>query len=143
MNISTFLGGLIIISSVFFLFAQMGEEAKIYYPNAAINDSEWSGKYDYVGDINNSVGALKKPFDDIGDEQKGWFVRITSGITSTPSALLQIPILVGKSFSLGGSLIFGILSTFGIPTYIVLAFTALLIIWGIFKMVEIYSRWKT
>ena len=133
---------ILVISGFFFIFGLMSQEAKTYYPDANINDSEWYGRYDYVSSINTSIAPLQTSFETIQDENKGWFTKLTSGIAAIPAAVIAIPNLLFGSFVTGGTIIAGTFTTFNIPIYIILLISVMIIVWGVFKLIEMYNRWQ-
>lgn len=143
MKISTFITLILIISAVFFVMGSMTSEINEYSPEVQINDSAWAGRYDYTEDINASIAPIKNSFDTIQDENKGWFSKLTSGIAAIPAAVIAIPKLIFGSLIMGGSLIVGTFTTVGIPFALILTITVMILVWAIFKLIEIYNRWQT
>lgn len=142
MKISTFIIAILVISGFFFIFGLISQESKQYYPEANINDSEWYGKYDYVSNINRSISPLQESFNKIQDENVGWFSKLTSGISAIPSAVIAIPTLLFGSFIVGGEIVTGTATTLKIPFYLIILVSVMILVWGIFKLVEMYNRWK-
>lgn len=141
MKISTYVLLLVCVGAVLFVYASMMSESAQRYPEANINSSEWAGKYDYALEVNKSISPLQNAFAKIQDENTGWFTKLTAGITAIPLAIIELPTLLFKSFSLGGSLITGIFTSFGLPAYFIIVAIILIIVWGIFKLAEVYQRW--
>jgi len=142
MKISTFITLFLVIAGVIFIMGLTTQEAKTYYPEAEINDSDWAGKYDYSSNIDSKMNESITAFKDIGDENKGWFVKIVSGISAMPSAVIGIASLILGSFGYGGELITGVLTTLTIPPTIIVIITLMLIVWGVMKLIELYQRWQ-
>jgi len=142
MKISTFVMIILVMSGFFFIFGLMSQEAKLYYPDSEINDSDWYGRYDYVSSINSSIAPLERSFKDIGDENKGWFSKLTSGIAAIPAAVIAIPSLLFNSFITGGKIVTGMFNTLNVPQYLVTLILVMIVVWGVFKLVEIYNRWQ-
>jgi len=142
MKISTYIMMLLVISGIFFTFALMTQEAKTYYPEAGIDDSDWADKYDFGTSINRTVSPLQKAFEKLGDEEAGWWTKLTAGITAVPLAIIQIPVVLFQTFVMGGLLITGVFTSLGIPAYLLGIVLIMVLVWGIFKLVEIYQRWQ-
>jgi predicted PurR-regulated permease PerM len=141
MKISTFVATIVIIGAVFFLFAQMVKEGNSTY-SSNINSSEWDTKYDYVNRVNDTIAPIQKSFNDIQDENNGWFTKLTAGITAIPRAIISIPVMLFSAFSIGGGFISGVFTAFGLPVYLLTVALLLLVIWGIFKLIELFGRWQ-
>jgi hypothetical protein len=133
---------ILVISGFFFIFGLMSEETKIYYPEANLNDSAWAGKYDYVDSINESIAPLQNSFNKIQDENVGWFSKLTSGIAAIPAAVIAIPTLLFGSFITGGAVITGTFTTLKIHIYFIVLVCVMIVVWGIFKLIEMYNRWQ-
>ena len=118
----------------------ISQEAQTYYPEANIDDSEWVGQYNYAEEINESTYDIQVALNNIGDENKGWFVNILSGIAAIPKAVIGLVSLVLKSFYLGGVIITGTLTTLNVSSTIIWIIIAAILIWGIFKLVDYYYK---
>lgn len=139
-KISTFIVFILIASGVFFAYAEMIREANEQYPENYINSSEWEEKYDYISDINETINPLEKKLKIIQDEDKGWFSKLTAGITAIPYALLIVPQVLFGSLVFGGAIIIGFLSVWGVAQKIVTLGLVILSIWAIFKLVEFFNK---
>lgn len=142
MKISTFIFFLLVISGFFFIFGLMSQEGANLYPSANINDSEWRNQYDYVDEVNETIAPMQTAFEDIQDENKGWFSKVVSGIAAVPAAVVAIPTLVLGSFTSFGSLVSGLFLTLKVPPYLLLLVLVMVIVWGVFKLIEVYQRWQ-
>lgn len=141
MKISTFIGLLVIVGAIIFIATTMIEEAETKY-GMNVNKSEWEGKYDYANEINASIAPLKNSLATIQDEDAGWFSRITEGLSAIPRAVVLVPSLVFGGFVFGGELITGLLSSLHIPAVLISVVLVVLIVWGVFKLVEFFQRWQ-
>ena len=141
MKISTFISLFLVIASFMFIAGLISNEAKTYYPDSNINDSEWYGKYDYAGDINESIHPIKTAFDKIGDSELGWWSKLTSGIAAIPQAIIALPVLLFKSLYFGGLIIAGSFTSLLIPATIIVIIGTMILVWALFKLAEIYQRW--
>lgn len=142
MKISGFISLLLVISAFVIILGLMSEESSNYYPEANINDSEWSGKYNYVSSVNTSIAPLQASFETISDENKGWFSKLTAGISAIPSAVIAVPVLLFKAIGHAGSLLSGTFTTLRIPVELIVIFTITILVWAIFKLMELYNRWQ-
>lgn len=142
MKISTYISLLLIIGALVFVFALMTNEAADRYPNANINDSAWADQYDYAQEINESVSPLQSIFQDITDDNKGWFSRIASGIIAIPMAVIALVDILIESLGFGGNLLTGTLTSIGLPLALITITLLLVFVWAMFKLIELYQRWQ-
>jgi hypothetical protein len=142
MKLSQFLIFVVAVAGMFFIFGLMSQEASVNYPDSNINDSEWLGKYDYSEQINESISPLQTAISDIGDDSKGWFSQVTSGIIAIPTAVIALPTLFFQTVANGGRIVAGTFTTLKIPSQLVTIVLIMIFIWIIFKLVEIYNKWQ-
>jgi hypothetical protein len=141
MKLSTFISLFLVIAAFMVIFGLMSQEAKNYYPSSNINDSEWYGKYNYVSTINDSTSKIQGALADIGDENKGWFVKIVSGIAAIPTAVISLATLILSSFGIGSAIIGGSFTTLGVTPILIVIIGVIIIVWGSLKLLEVYQRW--
>jgi hypothetical protein len=142
MKLSQFLIFVVAVAGMFFIFGLMSQEASVNYPDSNINDSEWLGKYDYSEQINESISPLQTAISNIGDDSKGWFSQVTSGIIAIPTAVIALPKLFFQTVANGGRIVAGTFTTLKTPTQLVAIVLIMIFIWVIFKLVEIYNKWQ-
>jgi len=142
MKISTFISILLVVGGIFFLFASMVAETNTQYPDADINSSIWSNKYNYADRINTSIAPIQQAFVDIEDDNLGWFTKLVSGIAAIPRAIITLPILIFSGFAIGGEMITGFATAIKLPAYILQVILVMLIAWGLFKLVDTFARWN-
>lgn len=142
MKISTFVMVILAIAGVISVFVLMTQEAATNYPAQNINTESWSGSYDYSSEINETISPLQETFSKIEDENTGWFTKLTSGIAAIPLAVIRIPVLLFKTFSIGGSLVLSSFAAFHLPLALAVIVGVMILVWGIFKLIEIYQRWQ-
>lgn len=142
MKISTFIIILLFVGVVLFVMAQMVNEANDKY-DTSINTSSWEGKYDYAESVNESVTPIITSINDITSEEKGWLEKVGAGFTGIISAVTLLPALVWSSFTMGGGLMTGGLSSLGVPAYLIMVLILALVVWGVFKLIEFFQRWQT
>lgn len=140
MKISTFLSILLFVGVIFFVMAAMATEANSKY-GININTTTWEGKYDYASTVNESVDPLISSINDITNQDTGWLEKVSSGFTGIISAVTLLPTLVWNSFTMGGGLINGGLSSVGVPAYIISVIIIGLVIWGVFALISFFQRW--
>jgi hypothetical protein len=142
---------LLCVGGVIFIFASMVHEANIYYPDADLNSSEWgtykdnntvNSKYDFASQVNDKIKPIKTAIEKIQDSDTGWFSKIVSGIAAIPYAVIILPVLLFDALTIGGTLITGFMTTLGIPSYIITVALIMMIVWGVFKILEAYQRWN-
>jgi hypothetical protein len=142
MKISTFIMMFLVIAAFMFVAGLISQEAKTYYPESNIDDSAWAGKYDYSSQINDSITPLQESFKVIGDSEKGWWSKLTSGIAAIPQAVIAFAGLTIGSFAFGSGIVTGTLTTLGVPSILIVIVIIMIIVWGIFKLIEVYQRWQ-
>jgi len=141
MNISVFVTVLLVVGIVLFGVITMVKEAEQNY-DIEVNKTEWEGKYDFASEVNESLSPIKKSLDTLGSEEKGWLEKIGAGFTGIITAVIHLPLLVWTGTKLGASLITGLGNSLGVPSYLILVFIIMLSVWGIFKLIEFFQRWK-
>lgn len=141
MKISTFISILLIVGVVIFIFGMMVQEGEEKY-DTDINKSAWQGKYDYTEQINKSITPIMTSFENIQDEDVGWFTKLTAGISAIPKAIMLVPSLLFSSFSLGTNLMTGIFTSIKLPAYLISVAIVMLVVWGLFKLIEVFNRWQ-
>jgi len=142
MKISTFIQLVLLISAFTLIFGMMAQEGVENYPEANINTTDWYGRYDYSSQINQSVAPVKQSLETIGDENKGWFSKVTAGIAAIPKAVIALVSLTFGSITHGGAIITGGFNTLNIPFALVVVILVMILVWAIFKLVELYNRWQ-
>lgn len=142
MKLSQFLIFVVAVAGMFFIFGLMSQEASVNYSDSNINDSEWLGKYDYSSEINESITPLQTAISNIGDDSKGWFSQVTSGIIAIPTAVIALPVLFFQTVTNGGRIVTGTFTTLKIPAQLIVIVLIMIFIWVIFKLVEIYNKWQ-
>lgn len=152
MKISTAIIFLIIVSAVFTVFGLMVHEANQQYTGSdgysPINSSQWSnqadsgntGQYDFVSRINNTIGPLEDKWKQIKDPEQGFFSKIAAGLTAIPYAIMLLPDVLFASLSMAGAIVAGFMTVLNIPTWFITAGLVMLLIWGIFKLLEFFQR---
>jgi uncharacterized membrane protein YdjX (TVP38/TMEM64 family) len=141
MRFSTAIMFLLVVGGIFFIMAEMVREANTNYATD-INSSEWDTKYDYAARVNKSVAPIQARFQNIEDTDTGFFTKIALGITAIPYALITFVSVVLGAIPLGASLMTGTFTALGLPAYILLVVTIMLICWALFKLVEYWQRWQ-
>lgn len=142
MKISTFIQLFLVIACFMIIFGLMSQEAKTYYPDAGINDSDWYGKYDYSGSINDSFSDTSVALKNLGDENKGWFVKILSGIAAIPLAIISLVKVIFSSLFYGAFIVTDAFVILGLPAAIAIIICIMILIWAIFKLIEMVQRWQ-
>ena len=140
MKISSFIFMLLIVGVVFFIFAQMVNEANTSYPGSDLNSSSWNNSYDFAISMNNTISPLKKDIDTIQSDAS-WFSKVIAGISAIPMVVINFILAISKSLGFGTTLITNLLSVFSLPAYIILVATIMMIVWVVIKLVEMLQRW--
>jgi len=142
MKISSLIMYLLMVGVVFFSFALISTDINNYYPETAINSSEWDGEYDYVQRLNDSVNPLKEKYEVIEDEEQGWYTKLWAGISAIPYAVILFPRVLFSGLAIGSEAFSNFLYALAIPSYIILALLIGMMIWAMFKLLEFFQRSK-
>lgn len=153
MKISSFILFLICVSLIFAVYGMMVHESNSQYGQTIqgyvpIDSSNWSGTgndgsggtYDFVYEINGTVGPLVDKFKLITNENEGWFTKLTAGITAIPYAVMLVPDILFTSLMMAGTVVTGFLTALSIPAYFIVAACIMILIWAVFKLLEYYQR---
>ena len=129
---------------VFYTFTSASQELNQQYNNSyPINTTLWEGKYNYTDQVNSSISPLITDFNNIQDEEKGWFTRITSGIIAVPHAVIAFASLAIVSVTTMSNIITtgGTHLKIGLP--IIIALITMLVVWVVGKLLEYFNRSST
>lgn len=123
-------------------FAAMGvQEMNSQYPDSNMSSSEWDSKYDYSSQLNETMGKLKDKLDYISNNpEAGFFSKLGAGIYAIPYAVIHTPIIIFQSLAYGTSITVNALTGLSIPTSIITLILTGMLIWVIFKLVEMFNR---
>lgn len=105
-----------------------------------IDTSLWEEKYDYAESINRSIDPLLEKFDDIQDEDKGWFSKLGSGIVAIPYALVAFASLVIGSIGTMNNIMVEGLKQLKFPPEIIYIFLVFMGVWGISKLLQFFNK---
>lgn len=140
MKISTFVSMMLIVGVILFVVFQMINESEANY-GIDINQSEWEDKYDFASDVNNEVQPIKDSIDNIQNQESGWLERVGSGFTGIIAAVTFLPSMLWSILTLSTGLVTGLGVALAIPAYLISVGIIMLIVWGVFKLIEFYQRW--
>lgn len=140
MKLSTFVMFILAVSGVFFAFSLMYYEGNQQFGDVNASSAQWNSSYDYLARLNNTVAPLEQKFKTIQDENVGWFSKLTAGISAIPYAVIILPQVIFGSIELGGEITTSFLVAIAIPGYLILLVLVGLLIWGIFKLIEVFTQ---
>lgn len=141
MKLTIFLVFIAVVGLVFAALTQMSTELNDKYPSThQINVSKFDNEYNYINDLNESVGAIQERFNVITDEDKGFFTRLGAGIVAIPYAVILFPKAVLQGSSALGSMItnFGQIVFWTTVTIYMITFIA--IIWVIGMLIKFFQK---
>ncbi len=139
MKISSYILIILMVGLIFSVVASIISDFETQYPEITINKS-WEEKYSYIDEINESVISLKEKFDIIGDEDIGWFSKLTAGITAIPIAIVTVPVVLFKTVSYGIIIITSLGEEIGIPAFVIYFAIVAIIIIIVFALVSFWHR---
>ena len=146
MKAETLITIVLIISMVFFIYAEMVREANESFEGTtdfvALNSSEWDEQYDMIDDIYDTLSPIEERFKKIKDPETGFFTKLYLGIAAIPYAIMLVPETLFNSIFLMGNIITSFATFLNIPNYIVLIFIMMLLSWAIFRLLEYFQRSK-
>ena len=139
MKVSGYITIILMVGLVFASIGSIVHDFETQYPDIEVNTS-WEDEYNYADEINQSMGKLKEKFDIIGDEEEGWFSKMTAGITAIPRALIFVVSATFTTVSYGIIMLTQISTDMLIPGFIVVFATTAIFVIVIFKLVAHYSK---
>ncbi len=141
MKLSNFITMILVIGLSFALVGAIITDLETNYPEVDIN-STWEDDYDYTEEINKSTYGLKTRFDDIGDEDAGWWTRITAGITAIPLAVIFVPSIIIKTLIYSVEIFTNIAKAVGIPPFVVVFGIVAILVIMMFGLIAFWHRSK-
>jgi uncharacterized membrane protein len=141
MKMAAFFMVLALVGAIFFTFLTFANEMNVQYGNEnnSINTTAWDNEYDYEDSLNSTIGPLKSRWDLIEDDNKGFFTRISAGITAIPYVLILVPSALFQGITTGSALFVGFFTALAIPGKIISITVLILLMWAVFKLVE---QWR-
>lgn len=140
MKISTFVIFFLFVSAIFFMFSMMYNEGNQQFSDINASSAEWNATYDYYSELNETFTPLETKFKTIQDEDAGWFSKLTAGISAIPYAVIIFPQAVFGGLAIGSTITTGFLVALAIPGYLILLALLGFLIWGIIKLVELFTQ---
>jgi hypothetical protein len=131
---------LIVIAGIFAMFAISVRETNEQYSDVNISSSEWESKYDYSQAVQARANNLSSYLTQITDPDKGFFSKLALGIDAIPYAVIAVPSIILESMGNGISIAVSALTALKIDSKIIILITIAIIIWGVFKLVGMFSR---
>ena len=146
MKISIFVTMLVVVGIILYTMSLMTNEASDTY-DVTINktwvnssDITSTSKYDFASSVNKSIYPIGQSIRTVTNEEEGWLNRVGAGFTGIIGAVIFIPDMLFTSIVMWTSLITGIGTSIGIPAYITLTFTILLLVWGVFELINFFQN---
>ena len=132
----------LLIGMSFTAFGMIITDFETQYPDVSINKTSWEGKYNYTERINNSATSLKEDIEKIGDDTAtgGW--QVFSAIVAIPKAVFYVVSILFLSIGFGLNIFSGILNSLGVPLFIQVIGTLIIIILIIFAAISFQHRAK-
>ena len=142
MKISDYIIIVLLIGMSFTAFAMIITDFENQYPDVEINKTAWEGKYNFTERINTSASELKADIEKIGDDTAtgGW--QVFSAIVAIPKAVLNVVGILFLSVGFGLNIFSGILDSVGVPPFVTVVGTVIIIIVVLFAAISFYHRAK-
>jgi hypothetical protein len=139
MKISVFIFFLVMVAGILFIFGQAINEGNSMY-GTSINKSEWETQYDFSDNIKEDIDPLKTSFETLQDENKGILTKIGAGLVAIPYAIFLIPKILFETIFMAGTMVTGFASALNLPLKLVVIITLGILVWGVFKLAEMFQR---
>ncbi len=130
------------VGVIFFVFGMMINESAINYPEANMTDGNMTSKYDFSKSINSSFYPIQNAIESVTNPDIGFFGKIVSGLAAMPYAVILLPSVAIKTLAYGITLLTGGFVALGVSVYILLVAFIMMIVWVVFKLIEIFQRWQ-
>jgi len=141
MRLSSYILVVLTIGLCFALVGYVVNDFEVYYPDINV-DTAWEDDYDYVNEINSSMGGVQEKFDKIADEDIGWFSQITTGIVAIPIVIIAMPVVIFKTIKYAILIFSSVATNIGIPPFVQLFGTLAIIIVITFALISFWHRWR-
>jgi len=141
MKISDYIIIVLIIGLCFTAFGSIINDFEISYPDVEINKTSWEGKYNFTDEIDNRSLSLKADLEDIINAGSGWKV-FAEGALALPNAIVNVVSILFFSMGKGVLIFSGILSSFGVPSFVQGVGVVIMTILVIFEGISFYHRGK-
>lgn len=139
MNTTSILMFIVFVGMVFFAVGGISNDLNSHYSNGTeINTSFWDNKYNYTERINSSIQPLITDFQNIQDEEKGWFTRLVSGSIAIPHAIISFATLSFFSVTTMNDIIIDVGSFLHLPIYIIYSIIVILVVFMISKLISFF-----
>jgi len=96
-------------------------------------------QYNDFQDVANQANKTFENFKTLGNDEKSWFQKIGAGIVAIPYAVISFPIMIGMAIVTLTKFMGGGLVGF-VPTAIIFALLAMLIVEIVKRMLEFFQR---
>jgi len=140
MKISEYIIIVLIIGMSFTAFGLIINDFETQYPDVNINKTSWEGKYNFTEQINEKALELKNDTESIIYEEGGW--QVFSAIVAIPKAVLNTVSILFLSMVFGLEIFSGILNSLGVPLFIQVIGTVIIIILIVFAAISFQHRAK-
>ena len=109
------------------------------YSDNQINTTNFTGKYNQIEKINNTVDDMYQNFQKLGAEDTSWFSKIGAGIVAIPYAVVNFPIMIVTAVSAILSMMVISLGGF-VPATILIGMITFIIIEVVRRFLEFFQR---
>jgi hypothetical protein len=128
---------LVVMIGIFSVVIIMGaNELNSIYPDNPIQSSDLEQYNDWQG-VSESADATLENFKKLGDDSK-WYQKIGAGIVAIPYAVISFPLMIVQAILILGRFMSDSLGF--LPSGIILAMGALLIIEIVRRLLEFFNR---
>lgn len=144
----TFAGMILLVSAIFIIVGFMLDDFDSYYIDSGISDAQklnstYRTGFDETDSLNSTVSPIKEAFDDIGDEDAGWWEITLGSLEALPIAIISLPGVFFSILAIGISQLTTFSLNLNIPSALALVGVVGILIYGLFKMVETFRRYDS
>ena len=145
MKLSGYILMFLLVGIVFISWNLLIEDFEKNYVETGISNvsevsSNYTDKFDYSDSINDSIGPIFIEFQELGDDTK-WYEKLIATGLAIPKVIIGLPIAIATIVinSINGLILFFYI--LGIPKVIVVAVVTGIIVYVVFKFVELWRSY--
>ena len=145
MKLSGYILMFLLVGIVFISWNLLIEDFELNYVETGISNvsgvsANYTDKFDYSDSINDSIGPMFLEFQELGDDAK-WYEKLIAVGMAIPKVIISLPIAIAIiviNSIVGLTLFFNIL---GIPSVIIIPTMIGIIVFVVFKFVELWRSY--
>lgn len=145
MKLGEYVGLILFVGLVFVCWNLLIDDFETTYVDTGISNvskvsSNYTDKFDYSEDINNSLGPVSKKFGELGESSNNWFTDLLEYGTAIPLVVVNFAKTMIGIFITTGSGIAEFLELIGLPKELIMIAGISLIAFAVFKFIELIHK---